>query len=117
MSQPAEPQAPIDDGGWLEPAAGGWSLLLWVQPGARRTEVQGVADGRLKLRLAAPPVDGKANEALQRWLADLLGLRLREVELVSGQTGRRKRVRIECALPEHEIRQRLFGAQGRGGRA
>jgi uncharacterized protein (TIGR00251 family) len=109
LSHPADPRAPDGDGGWLEPAAVGWSLLLWVQPGARRTEVQGIADGRLRLRLAAPPVDGKANEALQRWLAERLGLRLREVELVSGQTGRRKRVRLECALPQAEIRQRLLG--------
>lgn len=109
MSQRAEPGPSGDGVGWLEPVAGGWSLLLWVQPGARRTEVQGIADGRLKLRLAAPPVDGKANEALQRWLAERLGLRLREVELVSGQTGRRKRVRVECGLPQGEIRQRLLG--------
>ena len=86
-----------------------------MQPGARRTEVQGIADGRLKLRLAAPPVDGKANEALQRWLAERLGLRLREVELVSGQTGRRKRVRVECGLPEREVRNRLLsGADSQG---
>ena len=105
-----EPKPSSDGGGWLEPVAGGWAVLLWVQPGARRTEVQGISDGRLKLRLAAPPVDGKANEALQRWLADRLGLRLREVELLSGQTGRRKRVRLECALPEAEVRQRLLDA-------
>jgi len=90
-------------------------LLLWVQPGARRTEVQGIVDGRLKLRLAAPPVDGKANEALQHWLASRLGLRLREVELLSGQTSRRKRVRLDSRQSEAEIRQRLLGC-GQGGR-
>lgn len=94
---------------WLEQAGDRWALLLWVQPGARRTEVQGVADGRLRLKLAAPPVDGKANEALLRWLARALGARQRDVELVSGQTSRRKRVSVRSALGASEIAQRLLG--------
>lgn len=83
--------------------------MLRAQPGARRFEAAGVVDGRLKLKVAAPPVEGKANEALQRWVATVLELRIRDVELVSGQTGRNKRLRIRCDLPEAEIVRRLLG--------
>jgi len=83
-------------------------LLLKVQPGARRTEVQGVADGRLRLRLAAPPVEGKANEALLRWLADRLGLRVRDLTIVSGETSRLKRVRVDSTLTAAQVVQRLL---------
>lgn len=73
-------------------------LLLHVQPGARRTEVAGVhgeaAEARLKIRLAAPPVDGKANAELLRFLAEAFGVPARAVTLVGGETSRRKTVRI-----------------------
>jgi uncharacterized protein (TIGR00251 family) len=69
-------------------------LCLHVQPGAARTEVAGTHGEALKLRLAAPPVDGKANAALLRFLADAFGVPLRQVTLVRGDTARRKTVRI-----------------------
>lgn len=106
MSRPADGAgAPAP---WLEAAQGGWALLLKVQPGARRTEVQGVAEDRLRLRLAAPPVEGKANEALLRWLADRLGLRVRDLAIVSGETSRLKRVRFDSTLSAAEVEQRLL---------
>jgi uncharacterized protein (TIGR00251 family) len=76
---------------------GVWRLEVWVQPGARRNEVVGVLDGRLKLKLAAPAVDNKANETLVAFVASLLGLKPRQVTLVQGQASRRKSVRIESA--------------------
>ncbi|MDR2173198.1 MAG: DUF167 domain-containing protein [Burkholderiales bacterium] len=69
-------------------------LTLHVQPGAKRTEIQGHYDGALKVRLAAPPVDGKANQELLRFLADAFGVGLRTVTLEYGQSHRRKIVRI-----------------------
>ncbi|MDR2244413.1 MAG: DUF167 family protein [Burkholderiales bacterium] len=69
-------------------------LTLYVQPGAKRTEIQGRYDGALKVRLAAPPVDGKANQALLRFLADTFGVGLRAVTLEQGQSNRHKIVRI-----------------------
>jgi uncharacterized protein (TIGR00251 family) len=63
-----------------------------VVPGAKRTEVVGLHDGALRLRLAAPPVDGKANAALIAWLAHELGLPRRDVSLLRGDTARRKQV-------------------------
>ena len=75
--------------------AQGVVLDLSVIPGAKRTEVVGLHDGALRLRLAAPPVDGKANEALLRWLASELGQPRRALTLLRGASGRRKQVLIE----------------------
>jgi uncharacterized protein (TIGR00251 family) len=71
-------------------------LSLHVQPGAARTEVSGTHGDALKVRLAAPPVDGKANAALLRHLADAFAVPLRQVTLVRGETSRQKKVRIEA---------------------
>lgn len=71
-----------------------WVLDVLVQPRAARTELAGLHDGRLKLRLTAPPVDGAANAALVEFLADRLGLRRGAIDVASGQTGRRKSIRI-----------------------
>ena len=80
--------------GWLREVAGGVELELLVQPRASRTRVAGEHGGRLKVALAAPPVDGEANAALAAFLAEALGVRRAEVELVRGATGRRKGVRV-----------------------
>jgi uncharacterized protein (TIGR00251 family) len=69
---------------------------LHVQPGARRTQVAGIHGAALKLRLAAPPVDGKANAALRAFLADAFGVPLRQVTLLRGETSRDKAVRVEA---------------------
>jgi hypothetical protein len=79
---------------WLREVAGGVELELLVQPRASRTRVAGEHGGRLKVALAAPPVDGEANAALAAFLAEALGVRRSEVELVRGATGRRKVVRV-----------------------
>jgi uncharacterized protein (TIGR00251 family) len=77
-----------------------------VTPGARCSELAGVADGRLRVRLAAPPVEGRANEALVRYLADLLGVRRDDVTVVAGGRSRRKLLRLTgVTLPE--ARRRL----------
>ena len=73
---------------------GGVELQLHIQPRASRTEIAGVHGGSLKIRLAAPPVDGEANDELVRYLAKTLGVPKRSVTIVSGATGRRKRVRV-----------------------
>lgn len=79
-------------------ADGSLTLQLHVQPGAKKTELAGTyGEGlgqRLKIRLAAPAADGKANAALQAFLAEAFGVALRDVELVRGETGRSKVVRV-----------------------
>ena len=66
------------------------SLTLHIQPGAKKTECAGLHGDALKIRLAAPPVDGKANEALVKFIAERLGLAKSAILLKSGQTSRRK---------------------------
>jgi len=79
---------------WARDGAGGAVLELLVQPRASRTRVAGEHDGRLKIQLAAPPVEGEANAALLAFLAGALGVKRADVALLAGETGRRKRVRV-----------------------
>jgi hypothetical protein len=74
-------------------------LAVSVQPNAKRTAADGLHDGALRVRLCAPPVDGKANQLLIDWLAGELGLPKRAVTLVRGDTSRRKSLAI-AAPPE-----------------
>lgn len=84
---------------WFHLDAPGDTLTLdiHVQPGASRTEIAGSHGDRLKIRLAARPVDGEANRALVGFLADRLRVAQRDVEIVRGHTGRAKTVRIHGA--------------------
>ena len=65
-----------------------------MAPGARRSEVTGVADGRVRLRLAAPAIEGRANDELIRFLARALGVRRGDVRVASGVRSRRKLVKV-----------------------
>ena len=86
---------------WLRVAADGRiTLTLHIQPGAKKTEFAGLHGDALKIRLAAPPVDGKANEALIRFVADSLGLAKSNVNLKSGHASRRKVLEIQGATQE-----------------
>jgi hypothetical protein len=71
-----------------------WLLSVRVQPGASRTEVVGEHGEQLRIRLQAPPVDGKANAALERYVADALGLPRASVVVLRGQTSRSKILRV-----------------------
>ncbi len=79
---------------WVKDVPGGSELSVLVQPRASRTKVVGEHDGRLKIALAAPPVDGEANAALIEFLSDELGVRKSDLSLLDGQTSRRKRLAI-----------------------
>jgi len=65
-------------------------LDISVSPNAKKTELVGWHDGALRVRLAAPPVDGAANDALRKWLAKEMGIPQSQVELLRGASGRRK---------------------------
>jgi uncharacterized protein (TIGR00251 family) len=78
------------------------TLTLHVQPGAKRTEVAGLHGDALKLRLAAPPIEGRANEALLRFIADTFGVPLRQVELKQGGQSRHKVVSVTGSKVEPE---------------
>ena len=71
------------------------TLAIRIQPRASKNEVIRREDGGIKIRLTAPPVDGAANEALVRFLADTFSVSKSQVEIISGHTSRDKVVKIE----------------------
>ncbi len=79
---------------WHRQDDGDLVLLLRVQPRAGRNAFGEVLDGRRKLYLKSPPVDGKANQELVKFLAKTLKVAKGQVRIESGETGRNKRVRI-----------------------
>ena len=74
------------------------TLILHVQPGAKKTALAGLHGDALKIRLAAPPVEGRANEALLRFIAETFNVPLRNVELKQGEQSRHKRVVVHASL-------------------
>ena len=81
-------------------------LSVYVQPGAKKTEHSGMHDGRPKIRLNAPPVDGAANEELVKFVAKTLGLAKSSVRLASGHASRLKTLEIDA--DEAAVRE-VFG--------
>ena len=79
----------------LQEHDGAVTFKLRVQPRARSTGIAGEHDGALKLKVASPPVDGKANSEIIRYLAKIAGVRQSAVEIVAGATSRDKVVRIQ----------------------
>ncbi len=82
------------------------TLRVRVTPRGGRDSLAGWQDGVLRVRLAAPPVEGRANEALVRFLAKTLGLPARAVRLTGGETSREKRFVID-GIDAEELRARL----------
>ena len=87
---------------------GGVEIPLHVRPGASGATIGGWHDGRLRVAVTAPPVDGQANAAVQRAVAAALGVAPNAVAVVAGQTGRRKRVRVDGVTVE-AVRARFPG--------
>ena len=81
-------------------------LAVRLQPRANRDEVVGVREGRVVVRVTAPPVDGKANDALCRLIAKKAGVAPSKVTVVKGQTAREKVVRVE-GIDEERLRAAL----------
>ena len=90
----------------LRETAAGVSFSVRVQPRASRTAIAGVMGDALKVAVAAPPVEGKANEALIRFFAELLEVPRSSVEIVSGESSRNKVVRVAGVSAEF-VRRRL----------
>ena len=84
----------------LTATAAGIQLTIRVQPRAARTEIVGEHGGALKIRVAAPPVDGAANETLVRFLAERLGVSRSAVTISGGASGRAKVMRVAGITPE-----------------
>jgi uncharacterized protein (TIGR00251 family) len=82
-----------------------------AKPRARKTRIAGVRLGALAVQLAAPPVEGAANDELRAALAAALGVPVRDVVLVGGASSRAKLVEVR-GLPEDQVRGRLLRALG-----
>jgi uncharacterized protein len=82
---------------WYQTGGDGVTIHVHAQPGAKRTEVAGFYGDCLKLRLASPPVDGKANECLIGFLAERLGVKRSQVTITRGLSSRRKTVFVAVA--------------------
>jgi uncharacterized protein len=84
--------------GFLTPARDGILLNLHVSPGAKRTSIEGpYGENALKLKVASPPVDGKANAELERFLAESLGVPGSDVAVIQGTSSRNKVVLVRGA--------------------
>ena len=76
--------------GWYRKTKEGWLISVHAQPGAKRSAIAGLHGESLKIRIAAPPVEGKANEALTAFVAKALHLPKRAVSIVKGESSREK---------------------------
>ncbi len=91
-------------------------ITVRVQPGARRAGLVGrLADGTWKLAVTAPPVEGRANEAVLEWLGEHLGVKRRALTIVRGETSRAKQVDVQD-LDEVEVERRLRAALAQHGK-
>lgn len=81
---------------------------IHAQPGAKRSEVVGEHGGRLKIAIASPPVDGKANSALIAFLAKTLGVSKSSVSILSGETSRQKRL-IVHQISDQVCMEKILG--------
>jgi uncharacterized protein (TIGR00251 family) len=90
----------------IRDSSSGVELDVRVIPRARKTEMAGTRDDAILVRLAAPPVEGAANEALIAFIAEWLGVPRRAVQIVAGDRSRRKRVAV-AGLSAELIRARL----------
>lgn len=96
---PANPESPFTNTSWLTTGKNNAPVIavhvaVHAQPGAKRTAVVGVHGDRLKIALASPPVDGKANATLIKYLSKELGVSKSSVRLLSGDTSREKRIEV-----------------------
>jgi uncharacterized protein (TIGR00251 family) len=80
---------------WARFNDGIWTLKIYVQPGARVSEIAGEHDGRLKIRISAPPAENSANKALIGFIANLADVPRSSVKLMHGHTNRKKTVLVE----------------------
>ncbi|MEI6563611.1 MAG: DUF167 domain-containing protein [bacterium] len=80
---------------WITECKSDVIIRVHATPRASKSQIQGQHGDALKIRLQAPPVDGKANDALIEFLSETLGIPQRQITLLSGQTSRQKRVAIQ----------------------
>jgi uncharacterized protein len=92
---------------WLKQTPSGITLNLHCQPGAKITKVVGLHDGCLKISLQAPALENKANELLLAWLSKQLKIPQKQIQFISGQNGRIKRLEVWGPINVEQIVQAL----------
>jgi uncharacterized protein (TIGR00251 family) len=99
----------------------GAAITVKVQPRARKTELAGVMDdGTIKIRVAAPPVDGAANKALVEFLAKVLDLPARQIDIIAGESAERKLISLVGISPDAVdavFKRLLAGGKDKGTRS
>jgi len=93
---------------WCYHDENGLVLSLYIQPKAKRTEVIGIYGQYLKLRVKAPPIDNKANEALLLWLTLQLNIPRKTIHILCGEHARYKRIKIETTLTREWVATQLL---------
>jgi uncharacterized protein (TIGR00251 family) len=93
----------------LKQSATGVSFAVKVHPRARKDAITGIVGDALKLALTAPPVDGKANQAVIEFFADLFAISRSSITIASGETSRNKVIRVS-GISEEQVRQKLQAA-------
>ncbi len=94
----------------LHSPARGAALTVRVTPRARKTQIARVMDdGTVRVRVAAPPVEGKANRALLKYLAQILGVRANRIEIVAGEKGLDKIISI-TGMEAADVQRRILAA-------
>ena len=86
--------------GWFRRTDQGWLISVHAQPGAKKSAAAGLHGDALKIRIAAPPVEGKANDALTAFVAKALGVPRRAVSIVKGESSREKLLLVADAAVE-----------------
>ena len=84
-------------------------IVVYCQPGARQTQCVGLHDGKPKIQLKAPPVDGAANKALIAFLSEVMGVPKSAISIELGASGRTKRVEV-AGVDDAELSRRLLAA-------
>ena len=93
---------------WLKQTPSGITLSLHCQPGAKQTKVLGLHDDCLKIALQAPPLENKANALLVAWLSKQLKVPQKQIQFISGQNSRKKRIEIQGDISAEKIIQMLM---------
>ena len=92
---------------WLKQTPTGIVLSLYCQPGAKQTKIVGLHDGCLKISLQAIAADNKANEMLLAWLSKKLKVPQKQIQFLSGQSSRKKRLEILGSITPEQIMEVL----------
>ncbi len=83
-------------------------LNVYLQPGAKKSELSGMHNGHIKIKVNSQPIDGKANDALILFLSDFLKIPKSHIKIISGKKSRMKKISITGLIDDNEIKNKLL---------